>query len=54
MSKGEVIEMPGCAPPVIVTDHATGESQERKTDRAYTEAGMMPLKDYIEKWGSAL
>ena len=33
-------------------DHA-GESDERKTDRAYTEAGMMSLREYIDKWGSA-
>jgi hypothetical protein len=50
----EPIDAGGSAPPVIaspvVTDHATGE---RRTDRAYTEAGMMSLREYVEKWGSA-
>ena len=45
-----------CAPPImvgpVVTDHATGD--ERRMDRAYTEAGMMSLREYVEKWGDAL
>lgn len=42
----EAVDAGGCAPHIIVT-----VDSDRATDRAYAEAGIMPVADYIAKHG---
>lgn len=42
------VEAGGCASPVIVPQ------KQRHIDRAYVEAGLMPLAEYVRMYGSAL
>lgn len=42
----KAVDAGGCAPPIIVT-----VDSDRATDRAYAEAGIMPVADYVAKYG---
>lgn len=42
----KAVDAGGCAPPIIVT-----VDSDRATDRAYADAGIMPMADYVAKHG---
>lgn len=39
------VEAGGCAPPILTP------LEKREIDRAYVDAGIMPLADYVEIYG---
>ena len=44
------VESGGSAPPIVVP-LTQEEAERRQTDRAYVDAGIMPLSDYLALYG---